>query len=104
MSKRLELQAKLEEILGSRNVYFQPPKSVAIKYPCFRYSSTDLNVVDADNKNYLIHDQYNIIHICKDPDEAMEMQRIMLEEFDKIRFNRSYVSDNLYHNVYLLYY
>ena len=26
MASRLELQAKLEELLGSKNVYYQPPE------------------------------------------------------------------------------
>ena len=32
MASRLKLQTMLEEILGSRNVYFNPPESVKMKY------------------------------------------------------------------------
>ena len=40
MGTRLELQNKLEELLGSRHVYFQPPESVKMEYPAIKYSMT----------------------------------------------------------------
>ena len=42
MPSRLELQTLLEEILGSRNVYFQPPESVKMNYPAIVYSLDDI--------------------------------------------------------------
>ena len=35
MERRLELHEALCEVLGSRNVYFQPPDNVTMRYPCF---------------------------------------------------------------------
>ena len=32
MASRLELQSKFEELLGSRNVYYQPPESIKMSY------------------------------------------------------------------------
>ena len=43
MGSRLELQSKLEELLGSRNVYYQPPESLKMKYPAIRYSKEDID-------------------------------------------------------------
>ena len=37
MGTRLELQSKLEEILGSRQVYYQPPETVKMEYPAIVY-------------------------------------------------------------------
>ena len=37
MGTRIELQLKLEEILGSRHVYFQPPASIKMTYPAIVY-------------------------------------------------------------------
>ena len=37
MSKRVDLGNKLKEILGSNNVYFQPPDNLKMVYPCIRY-------------------------------------------------------------------
>lgn len=42
MGTRLELQNKLEELLGSRHVYFQPPESVKMEYPAIKYSMTGI--------------------------------------------------------------
>ena len=41
MKTRYELHEFLCEILGSRNVYFQPPESVKMKYPAIVYERTD---------------------------------------------------------------
>ena len=38
MNRRLELQEKLEQLVGNSNVYFQPPASVMLSYPCVIYS------------------------------------------------------------------
>ena len=48
MSRRTELQTLLEEILGSKNVYFQPPDTVSMKYPAIVYS---LNRIDKKAAN-----------------------------------------------------
>ena len=40
MKTRLELQNKLEELLGFRHVYYQPPESVKMEYPAIRYSKS----------------------------------------------------------------
>lgn len=99
---RLELQAKLEEILGSPNVYFQPPESVKMSYPCIRYSLSKIDTVKASNKKYTINKAYDVTYICKDPDN--EMKERLLEEFDYIAFDRHYKADNLNHYTYLLYF
>ena len=49
MASRLDLQTFLEEILESRNVYFQPPESVKMKYPAIVYALDDIENVHADN-------------------------------------------------------
>ena len=38
MKTRVDLQQKLEDFLGSRNVYFQPPENIRLKFPCIIYS------------------------------------------------------------------
>jgi len=41
MAPRLELQEVLESLLGSRNVYFQPPLNLKMNYPCIIYKRDD---------------------------------------------------------------
>ena len=38
MSSRAELQIKLEDFLGSRNVYYQPPINTMMQYPAIVYA------------------------------------------------------------------
>ena len=52
MPSRLNLQTTLETILGSRNVYFQPPESVKLKYPAIVYSRNDIMNQFADDGVY----------------------------------------------------
>lgn len=99
---RLELQTKFEELLGSKNVYFQPPESVKMNYPCIRYSLSRIDTRKASNKKYTIDKAYDVTYICKDPDNTLK-ERI-LEEFDYIAFARHYKAENLNHYVYTLYF
>lgn len=101
MASRLKLQSKLEELLGNRNVYYQPPSSVTMSYPAIRYSKSKPDVKRADNEVYLKTNCYEIIVISKRPDEPV------IEEIEKLpnsRWERHYVSDNLNHDVLTLYY
>ena len=98
---RLELQAILEEILGSENVYFQPPASLRMKYPCIVYERSDIAPIKADNVNYLKRKRYLVTVIDKDPDSVIPDKLIDLEYCN---FDRHFVSNNLNHDVYTLYF
>lgn len=101
MSNRVELQAKLERILGSRNVYYQPPESVKINYPAIVYSKDSITSRYADDKKYSSANRYEIIVIDKKPDNAA-INAIL--ELPYCSFSRHYTSDNLHHDVLTLYY
>lgn len=101
MSNRTDLQAKLERILGSRNVYYQPPESVKMNYPAIVYSRSDINSKYADNKSYLRTNRYEIIVIDKRPDNDAT-DKIL--ELPLSSFDRHYTADNLHHDVLTLYY
>lgn len=98
--RRLELHEKLCEILGSRNVYFQPPESVKMKYPAIVYRLYDIDNNHGDNFPYLQFYGYEVTLIHKDPDNTV------VEELSKLpscRFNRFFTSENLNHYVFALY-
>lgn len=65
---RLDLDRELREVLGSDNVYFSPPESIKLKYPCIVYHQTGGDTKKADNKNYTLTLQYTVTLICKDAD------------------------------------
>ena len=101
MASRLSLQTELETILGSRNVYYQPPASVKMKYPAIVYSRDDINNIFADNEVYKQEHRYSITVIDSNPD-SVHVENI--SKIPRIQFNRHYVSDNLNHDVFTLYY
>lgn len=101
MASRLELQSKLEELLDSRNVYYQPPESLKMEYPAIRYSRNIIDGRHADNMKYTVLNAYQIIVIDRRPDNNV-IQEIL--ELPYSSHEDHYVSDNLHHDVINLYY
>lgn len=101
MPSRLELQTTLEEILGSRNVYFQPPSSVRMQYPAIVYSRKDIEKRSADDSAYHKLPSYEVILVDKNPDSKY-IERIF--DLPYCSFDRHYESDNLNHDVFTLYF
>lgn len=101
MGNRLDLQTKFEEILGSRNVYFQPPASLSMRYPAIRYELKDFRTKSANNSSsYIASTGYECTLIMKDPDTKY------LPEIFKIpycRFGRYYRAENLHHYTFIIY-
>lgn len=102
MKSRLTLHEKLCEILGSRFVYFQPPASVRLSYPCIIYNLARPDLKRADNKIYLKTKCYDVTVIDKNPDS--ELPDKVLDSFEMISEDRHFFSDNLNHTVFVLYY
>lgn len=99
--KRQELHEKLVSILGSRNVYFQPPESVKIQYPALIYSMAQDKVRYASNNKYKTDLRYTCTYVTKSPDDGK------LDEFLQLpysAFDRHYNADNLNHYVFVVHY
>lgn len=101
MGARFELHEVLCDILGTRNVYFQPPESVKMKYPAIVYSRNDISNNYADNQVYMQSLEYQVIVIDKDPDSEIVTKVSMLP---KCTFDRHYTADNLNHDSFTLYF
>ena len=101
MAKRQQLQSKLEELLGSKNVYYQPPASGRMDYPAIRYSRSRIDSKFANNSKYSSKTRYEIIVIDRMPDNPV-IEKIL--ELPYSSYDRHYVSDNLNHDVITLYY
>ena len=97
MGSRLNLQTELEDILGSRNVYFQPPESKKLTYDCIVYYRKDIWNRHADNNNYILENCYELTLIYRDPDS--DLTHRILNHFQYSTFNRHFTSDNLNHDV-----
>ena len=90
----------LENVLGSRNVYFQPPESVKLKYPCVIYEKADIETVKANNNDYLLNERYTVTYITDDPDSELTYEFLKLPYCS---YDRRYVTNNLNHEVFTIY-
>ncbi len=52
MADRLELHSVLQELLGSSNVYYQPPESIKMQYDAIRYSTKTIDSKYANDRKY----------------------------------------------------
>lgn len=102
MKTREELQAHLEELLGSRNVYFQPATNTKINYPCIVYRLEEYADKYADNKRYISFKKYIITHIYHKYSSNLHEQ--FRNSFMFLDGPKPAVADGLYHDVYTLYY
>jgi hypothetical protein len=102
MASRLSLHEELCNILGTRNVYFQPPESIKLSYPCIVYSKSDIDTRSANNRIYTSINQYQLTVMDEDPDS--EIHEKILSYFQMCRFDRAFASNNLNHKVLTLYY
>lgn len=101
MASRLNLQSKLEELLGNRNVYYQPPETLNMSYPAIRYSLSEPDVKFANDKRYLNTKCYELIVISKLPDPEV-VDKIL--DLPYTSMGRPYPSNNLYHYPIKIYY
>lgn len=100
-ARRLILQTKLEELIGNKNVYYDPPENLKMQYPAIRYSKSKISTRHADDKIYNKMVRYELIVISSEPDSEV-INKIL--EMPYSSFDRHYISDNLHHDVLTLYY
>ena len=101
MGTRLDLQSKLEELLGSRSVYYQPSSNVKMTYPAITYVKGKLTKVYANNSTYRLLTRYDLTVISNRPDNPV-IQKLL--ELPYCSYDRRYISDNLYHDSLTLYF
>ena len=101
MHSRLTLHQELVNILGSRYVYFQPPESIKMVYPCIVYERYDIDNTHADNDVYLSPRHYRVTVIDSNPDSDIVTR---MSKFKTARFISHRVYDNLNHDTFNIYY
>lgn len=101
MGLRLDLHQILCDILGTTHVYFQPPASVRMSFPCIIYSLKDIDSKYADDLTYHNLKCYTVTVVDRDPDTVIPDK---IGELRLASFDRHYTADNLNHYVYSLYF
>jgi hypothetical protein len=99
MAPRLELHALLEQLAA--HVYFQPPETVQMKYPCIVYHRDFAEVEHADNGPYRRTVRYMVTVIDRDPDSTIVYSVAMLP---MCTMNRFFTTDGLNHDVFTLFF
>lgn len=106
MDRRLmldeELREILQETLGYVNIYFQPTEETRMKYDAIIYKQNSFAVRYANNRSYNIRDEYQVTVISRDPES--EIPRKIQERFEMCAPGRKFVSDNLYHFPFTIFY
>lgn len=101
MAPRTQLQTDLVSILGTSNVYFQPPPDIELSYPCIIYSRTDIHSDHANNKPYKLVKEYMVTVIDPDPDSLIPDKVAMMPQCS---FDRAFKADKLNHDIFTLMY
>lgn len=101
MERRLKLQEILENLLGTDNVYFQPPETLRIEYPCIIYSWATGDTQFADDIPYIFFRRYQITVIDANPDTDIPNK---VAQLPMCTMDRTYKTDNLNHYIFNMYY
>jgi hypothetical protein len=96
MGSRLSLQSLLEGILGTTNVYFQPPETIKLSYPCMVYKLRNVIAKYADDVPYMRKKQYSVTVITLDPDTDIPDKVLALASTS---FERHFIMSGLNHYV-----
>ena len=106
MRNRTDLSPVFKQILASKydryKVYYQPPAGQKIEYPCIIYQKANYSVDYADDQVYRRDTHYTVTLISSDADNEDVIEQLL--ELQYCSFDRRFISDNLYHDVFDLYY
>lgn len=101
MHKREDLQTLLEELLGSRNVYYNPPATVQMNYPAIVYTKTRIESKFANDAAYSFSHCYELTVIDKKSDNPVIYKLLRLPYCS---YETHYKADNLNHDKLRIYY
>lgn len=101
---RIEVQYILEDAMSdvgyTPHVYYQPPESIKLIYPCIVYSRDRFDTRYANNHIYKDMVQYNVTVMDKDPESPL-VQR--LRDLTYCEMANEFTTENLHHFVFTLY-
>lgn len=104
--RRLLLDNELRQLQidanGYQHTYFEPPESIRMTYDAVVYERAMPNVRRADNRSYSIRDGYKVTVISRDAETPLP--RMLQEHFERCAPERPFVTDNLYHFPFTIYY
>lgn len=100
----MEQKSKISQLLHTlpvKDVIFQPSESVKLKYPCVLYDFNGYKDFFGNDGRHIVRERYTVKHIYKDPTE--NLRTTIRGLFVYVDFDRTFINDNLYHDVYTVY-
>lgn len=82
-------------------VKYQPGPSITLTYPAIVYKLDDMPSIFANNKPYHWDHRYEVQVIDRSPESKLREKMIQLP---LSRFSGAFVSDNLYHFIFEIYF
>lgn len=101
MGQRSDLHTILKDILGTDKVYFQPPPTLKMEYPCIIYRRDDAETIFAGDKPYGYTIRYQVIVVDRNPDSDIPAE---VAKLPMCVYDRFYTADNLNHDVFKLFF
>lgn len=101
-TRRAALHMALRNLLGNNNVYYQPPESSKINYPCILYELDNIHIRAADNLVYRRKYRFRITVV--DTDATSDIADAVSKAFASIKYIRHYNSGELNHFVFTVNY
>ena len=95
---RAKLSAKFHELCS--HVYYQPPSSVKLQYPCIIYERRSGDSEFADDIPYRFNYSFTVTYIDPNPDADIPEK---IAAFPMCKMDRCFTSDNLNHTVFIIY-
>jgi len=96
---RLELHSLLKTL--TENVYFQPPETVKMVYPCIVYERSSSSTKFADDIPFIHDKRYQVTVIDRNPDSPIPDK---VAKLPKCVHNRHFRADNLNNDVFVIYF
>lgn len=101
MDRRPQLHELLKEILGSNNVYFQPPANVSMQYPAIVYKRNNAKTAFGDDIPFTVTRRYLVTLIAQTPDSNIWEKLVSLP---RCLHERWFAANDLNHDVFNLYF
>lgn len=102
MGSRLDLHQKFINFMGKDMVKFQPSPNYKLTYPCLLYDYTGGRTEFSDNYPYVYCRRYTVTLISRDGESDLPDRFAMT--FPMCVHDRSFITENLYHHIFTLYY
>ena len=103
---RDRLDTELREIqlkaLKYQHTYFEPTEKTRLQYDAMVYKNAGMFNRRANNRSYIIRNRWQVIWISRDPETPVP--RMIQEHFELCEPGQPYMSENLYHYPFTIYY